>query len=231
VHAAGENNWNTRFVELLSLSYERNVPTWYASCVLFSCALALSAIASGATGRGIVSRKHWWGLAAGFLFISMDEVVGLHEQLGPLFRLSGVLYFSWVVPAGITVLLLAILYVPFLLRLEASLRRQCVLAGALYVTAALLMELPLGYWTERAGNDNLTYAVIDWVEETLEIFGATLFLIALSDHRRVADALLVRRLHLVRRQEANLETAPVSSLGMRRCTRDSWQRRGTSPRR
>ncbi len=35
------------------------------------------------------------------------------------------------------------------------------------MAGALLTELPLGWWTERASNDNLTYAAIDHVEELL----------------------------------------------------------------
>lgn len=58
---------------------------------------------------------------------------------------------------------------------------QFITAGVTYVTGALLMELPLGWWTERAGNENLTYAAIDHVEELLEMWGASLFLAALVD--------------------------------------------------
>ena len=44
------------------------------------------------------------------------------------------------------------------------------------------MELPLGYWTERHGNDNLVYALIDLVEESLELLGVSLFLVALVEY-------------------------------------------------
>ena len=50
-----------------------------------------------------------------------------------------------------------------------------VIAGAIYVTGAVLLELPLGAWTEQYGADNLGYALIDWCEETLELVGLTLF--------------------------------------------------------
>ena len=41
------------------------------------------------------------------------------------------------------------------------------------------MELPLGWWMDRAGSHNLTYALIDWVEESLEMIGVSVFLYAL----------------------------------------------------
>ena len=169
-------------LEFLSLSYERNLPTWYASGLLLCCALALAAIARHAALTGAPRRRHWWGLAAAFLYLSMDESVGLHEHLSDWVHLHGVLYFSWVVPAGVAVLALALAYLPFLAHLPVRPRRQFLVAGALYVTGALGMELPLGYWTELHGNDNLVYALIDLVEESLELLGASLFLAALVEY-------------------------------------------------
>ena len=96
--------------------------------------------------------------------------------------MHGVLYFSWVVPAGIIVAALGIAYLPFLRRLPARTRWRFVLAGALYVGGALLMELPLGWWAERAGDDNLVYGLLDFVEESLELAGTSLFLAALLDY-------------------------------------------------
>ena len=49
------------------------------------------------------------------------------------------------------------------------------------------MELPLGYWTERAGANNLTYALIDFVEESLELCGASLFVLAVRDYLSSAN--------------------------------------------
>ncbi len=46
------------------------------------------------------------------------------------------------------------------------------------------MELPLGLWTDVHGDDNVGYALLDWTEETLELVGATLFVLALDRHLR-----------------------------------------------
>jgi len=167
-------------VAMLSLSYEENLPTWFSACLLFSCGLALAAIASRARREGEPHPGHWWGLCAAFLYISLDEIAQIHEHLGR-WELHGVLYFSWVVPAAAVLAILGALYLPFLLQLPARRRRQFILAGALYVGGALLMELPLGWWYERAGDANLAYAAIDHVEETLEMIGASLFLSALVE--------------------------------------------------
>jgi hypothetical protein len=169
-------------VGLLSLSYERNLPTWYASSLLLLCALLLAMIADAARAY----RRHWWGLAAGFAFMSLDEAIELHEQLGGVFDwdLGGVLYFDWVVPAIAVVLVVAVLYAGFLRALPPRRRRWFVLAGALYVGGAVGAELPLGWWTERAGTDSAGYMIIDWVEESLELAGASVFLLALVERWR-----------------------------------------------
>lgn len=168
---------------LLSLSGEGNLPTWLASSLLLGCALAAGAIA-GELPVGAPWRRHWWGVAAGLAFVSMDEVVGLHEQLGGTFGTGGVLYFDWVLIAGPVVAALALVYLPFVRALPAPVRGRLVVAAVVFVSGALVMELPLGWWTERAGTHTLGYALIDWVEETLELVGTCLALVALVAHRR-----------------------------------------------
>ncbi|MCP3137922.1 hypothetical protein [Pyxidicoccus xibeiensis] len=182
-------------VSFLSLSYERNLPTWYASGLLLGCALLLAAIARIAWLARAPGRHHWWALAGAFAYLSMDESVGLHEHLGGLLSLGGVLFFTWVVPAAIIVALGGLAFLPFLARLPSRRRGQFILAGVLYVGGALLMELPLGWWTEQHGNDNLVYALIDHVEEALELVGASLFLAALAEE-------LGERVVLTAREEA-----------------------------
>lgn len=168
-------------VPLLSLSYEQNVPTWYASSLMLACSLALAVAALGARREGGY-RKHWWGLSAGFAAISLDEVVGLHEEASSLFNFGGVLYFGWVIPAAVVVAVVGLAYLRFLAHLPRETRVRFIVSGAIYVAGAVVMELPLGYWTERAGSDNLGYALIDFVEESMEMLGANLFLIALIEH-------------------------------------------------
>lgn len=168
-------------VGLLSLSFEGNLPTWYASSLLLLCALLLAAIATDVAARGGPYRRHWWGLAGGFAFMSIDEAVQLHEHAGGHLGLGGVLYFDWVVPAAIVVALVGATYLGFLRALPPRRRRWFVVAGAIYVGGAVGAELPLGWWTERAGTDSAGYVIIDWVEETLELTGASVFLLALVE--------------------------------------------------
>lgn len=167
-------------VEIFSLSYEGNVPTWWASVLLFSCGLALASIARSAER----SRAHWWALAIGFFYMSLDEAVQLHEELGRIFgEGEGVLYFTWVIPAAAIVIVLGIAFVPFLRALDPRTRLRFVAAGAIYVGGAVAMELPLGWWADAYGEDSLGYALIDFTEETLELIGTNVFLLALLSYR------------------------------------------------
>lgn len=186
-HRAPWIDW--AILPFFSLSLEGNLPTWYSSALLLGCGVLLLIIATGVQATGVQQggaafSRRWSLLGAIFLFMSLDEAVELHEQLGRLVKGSGVLHFSWVIPAAVLVFLIGLAYIPFLRHLPAATRRRFLVSGILYVGGALFLELPLGWWTERAGEHSLGYALIDWVEETLEMLGASLFLLALLCHLR-----------------------------------------------
>lgn len=167
-----------RVYGMFSLSFETNLPTWYSSSLLAAAAVGLALVAAVTRDRW---RRYWWALAGCFAFMSLDESIEIHEQLGGLVGGSGVFYFDWVLIAGPAVLVLGLVFARFVLALEPTTRRRFVVAGVLYVGGALAMELPLGWWTERAGIDNIGYGLIDWVEETLELAGATLFVVSVYE--------------------------------------------------
>ncbi len=174
--------WAATTVPLLSLSYEVNLPTWYVVCLHAACALGCALAATHARADGAPHGTRWGVLAGLFAYVSADELIQIHEAASGWFDTGGLLYFGWIIPAAVVVVALGLWFVPFLRALPPATRRRFVTAGGIFVGGALLMELPLGWWTERAGADNLVYALIDWVEETLELAGVTLFLCALVSH-------------------------------------------------
>lgn len=169
-------------VPLFSMSYEGNVPTFYSAIILSLAAvlLAFSAIAAKKAQEKFVG--HWWILSLGFFYIAIDEVFSIHEMAGGFFKLSGVLYFSWVIPAAIVVLVVGLSYVRFLQHLPRRTAYRFLIAGAMYVGGAVVMELPLGYWTDKHGSHNLGYGLIDALEESLEMLAINLFNLWLIDH-------------------------------------------------
>ena len=167
-------------MQRLSLSYEGNVPTWAASSLLLVCALVAGSVA---TFRTSTRPRSWIAVALAFGYASLDEIAQLHESLGGWVEAGGILYFDWVISAAILLVALAFAFWPWLRSLPPATQRRMVLAGLIYFGGAVAMELPLGWWTERAGSDSLGYALIDWVEETMEICGTLLMLRALMLHR------------------------------------------------
>ena len=166
-------------LELFSLSYEANVPTWLSAYMHATSAILLALIASGRRQSGAPFIRHWWGLSYVFAYISIDEFVQIHEEMNAWFELSGALYFGWVIPATILVSIFVLSYWRFLTHLPRMTRFRFIRAGAVFVGGAMGVELILGYWTDLHGSHNLGYAIIDWVEESMEMVGAGLFLTAL----------------------------------------------------
>jgi hypothetical protein len=106
----------------LSLSYEGNLPTWFSSSLLLLCAIAAGSIAAARPPM----RLHWWGMCVVAGWMSLDEAAELHEHLSGHFDTGGVLYFDWVIPATAIVLALALVYLPFVLRLAPLTRTSAV---------------------------------------------------------------------------------------------------------
>ncbi len=164
-----------------SLSYETNVPTWYKSFLLLGCAASLAFIAAVERARAGRWRREWTLLSVIFLVMSVDEVACLHELFNGYGKFTGALFYAWVIPATVVVLILAARFLPFVLAMPRPLRGRTIVAGAIYVGGALGVEPILGIWATGHGEMNLVYHMVNGVEETMQILGSSLFLVALVD--------------------------------------------------
>ena len=130
--------------------------------------------------------RYWFALSGTFAILSLDEAASFHEMLGWLiWRLlptSGVFYFAWVIPGGLFVIGFALVFSGFLRRLPAETRRNLLVAGAVYVSGALGMELVGGDYFSVDEVPDFTYAMMAIVGESLEMFGTILFLRGLLRH-------------------------------------------------
>jgi hypothetical protein len=179
-HARSHDALIEALLPKLSLSYEANLATWLSSSILLACSVAAGVTAAGRPAW----HRHWWGITAVLAWMSFDEAAEIHEHLGGLFQTTGVLHFDWVIPATAVVALLAVIYWPFVRALAPVMRTRLLIAAAVYLAGALVMELPLGWWAEHHGTEGLGYGMIDWIEETLELVGASLALVALVAHHQ-----------------------------------------------
>lgn len=167
------------------LGREANLPSFFSALLLLSVAVVLALIARDASQSRQRGHWQWWGLAAAALFLSVDEAAMIHEGIvgsaleGHVGRGEGVLHYNWYklyVPAA---LLLAALYVPFLLRLPRPLLLRLVAAACVFLSGAVGLEM-LEAWITSHGAGGT--GVVQLFEETAEMAGVLLALRALLLH-------------------------------------------------
>ena len=171
-----------------SLDSEHSLPAWYESVTMLAASGVLATLAALARHNDFRNRLPWMLLAAIFFLMSIDEVVAFHEvTMAPLrqaFNLSGFLHFAWVIIAAPLLLVLAIFFIPFMLRLPRATAARFFIAGAMFVGGAFGLEFVGGYYVSMGGDQYLPYRIASACEECLEIVGMTLFLSALLQHLR-----------------------------------------------
>jgi hypothetical protein len=178
-------------VDTFDLNFENNVPTFFATMLLVTCATLLAVVAlkpPGEGGDGI----YWKSLALLFLFLALDEDASLHELLIDPVRevlpVSGPLFFAWIIPYGLAVLVIGLLYFRFVLALQARTRSLFIVAGGLYVAGALGFELLGGWYMSRHDElEDLPYSFLVAGEEVLEMTGLVAFIYALLDFLAAPD--------------------------------------------
>ena len=82
---------HTRVFDVMTLDAETNPPSWYSAIQLFVVAFPFLMLGSKlipARGRANLPRL-WLTLGIGLSFLSLDENVSLHEDLGPVLRRFG----------------------------------------------------------------------------------------------------------------------------------------------
>ncbi len=172
------------FVSWLDLDAEQSIPTFYSSAALLFCSLLL-AIVTFAKKKNGEQYIYWLGLAIIFLFLSVDESLMVHEHLIDKVRTtlntSGFLYFAWVVPYSIALIIFLLIYVKFIFNLPSKIRILFIIAGLIYISGALGIELIGGRYSELYGY-NVTYFVITTIEELLEMTGVVIFIYALMSY-------------------------------------------------
>lgn len=168
-----------RLSKLFFVGRESNVPT-----VVSAYGLLFAACLCGTIGliEKQIKRpyaKHWLGLFFIFIFLSVDELAQLHEQTGTPLRLalktSGLLYFAWVIPATVLVLLVGIIYAKFLRTLPPQILKLFLLGVFIYFLGSVGMEMLGGKYVEAYGEQSLKLALMVTVEEAMEMFGVLMF--------------------------------------------------------
>jgi hypothetical protein len=185
-------------VPFFNLDQEVNAPSWFSSALALVGAGLFFVLWRRLLFDGKRSRE-WLILSLIFVFVSVDESVSVHERLIRPVRewldLSGLLYFAWVVPYGLAVVILAVALLPFFWRLEPEAWQRFIMAAAIYLTGAVGLELIGGLLFESLGEKrNLAYDLVITCEESLEMAGLILLiraqLLSLGKHHPVMQVSL-----------------------------------------
>lgn len=181
-------------LDLFSVNVEDSIPTWYSALLLSGASILLLWIAISrrrSNQRGVLL---WFGLALVFLYLSIDEAASIHEIFAEWlqndFDLSGFLTFGWQLAALPPLILFALVYVRFWVRLPPSTRALFLIAAVVYVGGAFVIE---GISASMYGDVGVTYPylAVATLEETCEMLGVVILIYALlryaSDHGYVVS--------------------------------------------
>ena len=169
--------------EIFNVNLEQNIPSVYSALALLFCSILLFIIAHAKKVAGEPWHIQWRALSILFLYLSSDEFMSLHEKLlypvRNALKIDGIFHFAWVIPGGIFVVICLLAFFRFLFALPPKTRSLFILAGTIFVSGALGMEMVGGYHASLYGEKNFTYVVLVAIEEFLEMLGIIIFIYAL----------------------------------------------------
>ena len=176
------------FIELVDFDYEGNLPAFYSALALFIATCLLALISRKARQDQAPYKNHWMMLTLIFLWLMLDEALGLHEELGDfveslqLFKAEGYLYFAWVVPYGMLLSVFFFAYLKFTLALPSRTRSLFITSGLIFITGAVGIETLSAREADLHGSTSIMYSVLYTIEELCEMLGIVLFIYALLDY-------------------------------------------------
>jgi hypothetical protein len=185
------------FQHAFDLDHEFNFPALYSAAAILVCSFILWKIGKLPLEK-INGQSIYWRILAGvFFFLALDEFFSYHEGLVTLTRellhmdrkTAGYFYMAWFIPYLLLFGTLGVFFIKFYLRLPGQSRLWFTLAGIIYVSGAVGMEMIGGKYIEEQKAIlgvteviDLKYTLMVLVEEALEMVGIIIFLYALSIH-------------------------------------------------
>jgi hypothetical protein len=132
-----------------------------------------------------------------FFGLAVDEFLAFHEEVNHRLDLSSFTQYSWPAVGIVLVFVLAFVFFRVIVRLPSPVRRLFILAGLIYLSGTIVMEIVGGHYVTVWGHDSMRYALCTAAEEFLEMMGIVVFIYALLKYltwrgREVLLALDVR---------------------------------------
>ncbi|WP_026731632.1 hypothetical protein [Fischerella sp. PCC 9605] len=173
------------FAELFNVDGEQNIPALYSAYALLFCSFLLFIIAYAKKIADDSYFRYWKALSIIFVFLSLDEFISLHEKLieplRKILKTSGFLYYAWVIPGAIFVLICLLAFWRFIAALPAKTRRLSLIAGTVFISGTIGIEMINGYYVNFYGRQ-YTYSILTTIEEFLEMLGIVVFIYALLSY-------------------------------------------------
>jgi hypothetical protein len=166
--------WEVR--QLFDLDEEQSFGTWFSVVILLLAACILLLHAREARKKGDSWHPWWRALGLGFMLLSMDELVGIHESFNTVSALN------WTIPGAFLAVATAAAFLPFLRHLPRRTAALFVCAGGIYLAGAIGIEAATLPMEALDRLDTLAYNLTTALEELLEMSGAILFIYALLEH-------------------------------------------------
>ncbi len=181
-----EGSFYNKLISLFNFNLEANLPTYFSALLLLGNAFLLSLIAFGKKQQEGNNDWHWIGMALVFCLLSFDEMIKIHEHLTipteNLLETSGYFRYAWLVPYGILIFILGLVYIKFLLKLPKRILWLFTLAAVLFISGAFVLEAISAKHDENYGQENLGYYLMYTFEELMEMSGSIVFFYALLSY-------------------------------------------------
>jgi len=176
-------------VSLFNVDGEARIPALYQTLTLLALGILLWVLATHKKRQGDSLTLYWRVLSIGFLYLAVDEACGIHEhfyffsgQSESQRQARGFFYYSWTLTALIIIGVVGLVFLRFLLRIPRRMAIMMIVAGGCYVMGAVGLEMIAGKYLSRGGEFGLSMSLLHIIEETLEMAGLLVFMLALLRH-------------------------------------------------
>lgn len=159
------------FITFVYFDYEKNLPTFFSSVVLFYSSYILYSLFKEK------KEKEWLIMSFIFLYLSFDEFFSIHENIlyVPSF-LSNYHYFPWAFFGGLFSIFFFLFFYKFLLKLNRKTFLQMCIAGFLFVLGSIGFDtISSNYFYEETLSRKEGYIILSIIEESLEILSILYF--------------------------------------------------------
>lgn len=168
--------------EIFDVGDESSIPTLFSVVNLLIASVLSFVIYFTEKGKKNWLVIGWLVLSIVLLFLSIDEGAEIHERAGTRFLEFTALDIplindhKWLLAGGLLTLVVAPLFIPFLLQLDGRTRLLLVLSGAIFLGGALGLEFVGAWMMHEHGyvKSDLVYHVRRVLEEAFEMYGIAL---------------------------------------------------------